>query len=386
MPLSQQAQLAQYCVDFNKTFALARGINFDWRPDWQTGKGGTTNIRVFAPGKVGKGGDIGTIDTRLLQAREVQATMEQYYAAVSVASMEQVTGVQDLTQALAPTVAAHIYNIERDIKEVIASAVSDVTVMQPGDNLPNIVAKMIGVINSVSLESKVNVVMSPELMSVMASLLLEKFTAPANAADSFGGRIRNWMGSDIISTMTMTGFTAASGLPATLSIAAPTGPTNLLTLSTATTVAIPKGTISINLGAINYDPIRGSLTNDMFVTNAEDMPAGSTTFPLSFTLEAGKTCSALPTAGAKAVSETSGTIYHEIYVYRKDAIAGRSGVLSGHSVGKESYTPNNGISVRRWQFSEGQQDMETVRFDALMAIAPVYPVGVGKILIPSTLV
>jgi len=384
MALSPASQLATYSERFYSQFVLAQLINTDWRPDFENGKGGTTNIQIFHPGLTGKGSDIGSVDGRKLKSTNIAALMEQYYGAVSLSSIEQTTLVEDFEKAIEPTLASHIYDIEMDIRNIINSAVSHVSLFDPArSTLPDIVAQVIGLVKSNSLESQVNVAMSPELMSVMASKLLDKFNASTPALDAFEGRIRRWQGaSDIGASIAMTGFSTGN-VPEKIAIDAPSSPTNTLTLTTATTNAFAKGTISINLGKIGYDPIRKATGKDLIVVNAEDIPVGGTTFKLSFILTPGVTCSALPSAGEKLVTEQANKTYGEIYVFRKGAIGGRAGVLSGHSVGKLNVLPKNGgIPVRRWQFSEGQQDVETVRFDVLFAAAPVYPVGVAKILVP----
>jgi hypothetical protein len=236
-----------------------------------------------------------------------------------------------------------------------------------------------------SLDSQVNVLMSPELMSVMAAKLLDKFLPSSPGLEAWEGKIRRWQGaSDIAQSIAMNGFTAAYDLPSMVTLDAPTQPTDTLTITLPpSTQAIPAGTMSINLGKLGYDPVKKGTGKDLIVTNAADIPAGGTEFKLSFVLKAGSTCSALPSAGTYAVQETAGATYGEIYVFRKNAIAGRAGVLSGHSVGKLNFLPKSGgIAIRRWQYSAGDEDLETVRFDALLATATVYPVGVSKILVP----
>lgn len=384
MGLSPQHQLAAYSERFHRELVIPHLLNFDWRPDYENGKGATTNIQVFLPGLTGRGSDIGAIDGRYLNSRNVPATMEQYFSAVSVNSIDQATLVGDFEKAVEPTLAAHVYDIECDLKKAISSAVSSVCVLQPGDSLPDLVGRVIGQIRTGSLESQVNALMSPELMSEMAAKLLEKFNAPAPALEAFEGRIRRWQGaSDIGSSIAMDGFTAAADLAPQVHVSAPAGPADALTISVASQQAIPAGTMSINLGRIGYDPVKKATGKDLVVANAQDIPPGGTQFKLSFRLEAGATCSKLPAEGDYPVSEAAGASYGEIYVFRKGAIAGRAGVLPGHSAGKMNFLPKNGgIAIRRWQFSEGQQDVETVRFDALLAAATVYPSGAAKILVP----
>ncbi|MDR2582355.1 MAG: hypothetical protein LBC75_02615 [Fibromonadaceae bacterium] len=380
MALAAESQLATYSERFHRELVIPQLINFDWRPDYEAGKGATTSIQVFAPGIVGKGSHIGTEAQRQLISRNIPATMEQYHGAVGVNSIDQTTLVSDFEKAVEPTVAAHVYSIEKDAKEAIGTAVSHVKEISAAD-LVNEVALAIGRIKNNSLESQVNVLMSPELMSMMAAKLLDKFNAPTPALEAFEGKIRRWQGaSDIGQSIAMNGFKTGT-IPTTLTTSAMTAAGNSIPI-TNTTQAYPKGTISIKLGAIAFDPIKGATGADLIVTNAADMASGATAFPLSFKLEAGATCSALPTAGAKQVVEKSDTSYGEIYVFRKAAVAGRSGVLTGNSVGKQQFRPNGGISIRRWQFSNGESDFESVRFDALLAFANVYPVGVSKLLVP----
>jgi len=379
MALAAESQLATYSERFNSELVIPQLINFDWRPDYEAGKGATTSIQVFHPGVVGKGSNIGNESTRQLTSRNIPATMEQYYAAVGVNSIDQTTLVSDFEKAVEPTIAAHVYSIEKDAKQAIGTAVSFVKAIQ-SSALVDELALSIGRVKNNSLESQVNVLMSPELMALMASKLLDKFNAPTPALEAFEGKIRRWQGaSDIGQSIAMNGF--KTGTIPSISITAPTVPTNELTFSTATTAIYPKGTLSINLGPIGWDPIKGATGRDLIVTNAADMDLGTKVFPLSFKLEKGVTCSDYPLSGAKTVVEAANTSYQEIYVFRKAAVAGRSGVLTGNSVGKQQFRPNGGISIRRWQFSNGESDFESVRFDALLAFANVYPVGVEKLLV-----